>query len=43
MFICGYHFPASEGNDVAFDKVIAKVEEGVETAGKVVTLTGETT
>ena len=43
MFICGYHFPASEGNDVSFDKVIAKVEEGVETAGKVVTLTGETT
>ncbi len=27
---------------MSFDKVIAKVEEGVETAGKVVTLTGET-
>jgi len=42
MFVCGYHFPASEGNDVAFDKVIAKVEEGVEAAGKSVTLTSET-
>ncbi|WP_415396197.1 hypothetical protein [Sulfurimonas sp. CS5] len=42
MFICGYHFPASEGIDVSFDKVIEKVNEGVEPAGKVVTLTGET-
>ena len=42
MFICGYHFPASEGNDVAFDKVIAKVEEGTDAAGKTVTLTSET-
>jgi len=42
MFICGYHFPASEGNDVAFDKVIEKVEEGVEATGKAVSLTGET-
>ena len=42
MFVCGYHFPASEGNDVSFDKVIEKVNEGVEVAGKVVTLTGET-
>jgi len=42
MFVCGYHFPASEGNDVSFDKVIEKVNEGTETAGKVVTLTGET-
>ena len=42
MFVCGYHFPASEGNDVSNDKVIEKVKEGVETAGKVVTLTGET-
>jgi ABC-type Na+ efflux pump permease subunit len=42
MFVCGYHFPASEGNDVAFDKVIAKVEEGLDAAGKSVTLTSET-
>ncbi len=42
MFVCGYHFPASEGNDVAFDKVIAKVEEGVDASGKTVTLTSET-
>ena len=42
MFICGYHFPADMGNDVSFDKVIEKVEEGVETAGKTVTLTSET-
>jgi hypothetical protein len=42
MFVCGYHFPASEGNDVAFDKVIAKVEEGTDAAGKTVTLTSET-
>lgn len=43
MFICGYHFPASEGNDVAFDKVIEKVEAGAgDTAGKTVSLTGET-
>ncbi|HHD82145.1 MAG TPA: hypothetical protein ENK94_03035 [Campylobacterales bacterium] len=43
MFICGYHFPASEGNDIAFDKVIEKVETGAgETAGKKVSLTGET-
>jgi len=42
MFVCGYHFPASEGIDVSFDKVVEKVSEGVETANKVVTLTGET-
>ena len=42
MFICGYHFPASEGNDVAFDKVIEKVNEGVDASGKTVTLTSET-
>jgi hypothetical protein len=42
MFICGYHFPASEGNDVSFDKVIEKVEANVgDTSGKVVSLTGE--
>lgn len=41
MFICGYHFPADMGNDVSFDKVIEKVEEGVETTGKTVTLTSE--
>ena len=42
MFVCGYHFPASEGNDVAFEKVIEKVEEGIDAAGKTVTLTSET-
>ena len=42
MFVCGYHFPASEGNDVSFDKVIEKVEEGLDAAGKSVTLTSET-
>jgi hypothetical protein len=42
MFVCGYHFPASEGNDVSFDKVIEKVEEGTEASGKSVTLTSET-
>ena len=44
MFICGYHFPAEEGNDVAFDKVIEKVEEGAGDLSGVssVTLTGET-
>ncbi len=42
MFICGYHFPASEGNDVAFDKVIEKIEDGLEATGKSVTLTAET-
>ncbi len=29
MFICGFHFPAEEGNDVAFDKVIEKVDAEV--------------
>ena len=42
MFICGYHFPASEGNNVSFDKVIEKVEEGLDASGKTVTLTSET-
>jgi len=42
MFVCGYHFPASEGNDVSFDKVIEKVEDGVEATGKTVTLASET-
>ena len=42
MFICGYHFPADMGNDVAFDKVIEKVEDGLDAAGKSVTLTSET-
>jgi hypothetical protein len=42
MFVCGYHFPASEGNDVSFDKVIEKVEDGLDAAGKSVTLTSET-
>ena len=38
MFICGYHFPASEGNDVAFDKVAEKVNEGTDATGKTVTV-----
>lgn len=42
MFVCGYHFPAEEGNDIAFDKVIEKVEDGLDAAGKSVTLTAET-
>ena len=42
MFVCGYHFPASEGNNVSFDKVIEKVEEGLDASGKTVTLTSET-
>lgn len=43
MFICGYHFPASEGNDVVFEKVVAKVTEGAgDVSGKTVSLTGET-
>ncbi|XPV68518.1 MAG: hypothetical protein ACNI25_14605 [Halarcobacter sp.] len=42
MFVCGYHFPADMGNDVSFDKVIEKVEEGIEAAGKTVTITSET-
>ncbi len=42
MFVCGYHFPASEGNDVSFDKVIEKVEDGTSAAGKTVTLSSET-
>jgi hypothetical protein len=42
MFVCGYHFPASEGNDVSFDKVIEKVEAGAgDTAGKTVTVISE--
>ncbi len=45
MFICGYHFPASEGNDVSFDKVIEKVNAGAGDLGgiKAVEVTGETT
>jgi hypothetical protein len=42
MFVCGYHFPASEGNNVSFEKVIEKVEDGISAAGKTVTLTSET-
>jgi len=42
MFICGYHFPASEGNDVSFDKVVEKVNEGIDAKGKKVSLTAET-
>lgn len=42
MFICGYHFPADMGNDVSFDKVIEKVEDGTAAAGKTVTVSSET-
>jgi hypothetical protein len=42
MFVCGYHFPADMGNDVSFDKVIEKVEDGLDAAGKTVVLTSET-
>ncbi len=44
MFVCGYHFPASEGNDVGFDKVVAKVNEGVGDVSSVksIIVTGET-
>lgn len=43
MFICGYFFPAAEGNNVAFDKVIEKVEAAVgDTSSKTVTVTSET-
>lgn len=42
MFICGYQFPGSEGNNIAFDKVIEKIETSVgDTTGKTVSLTGE--
>ncbi len=44
MFICGHHFPASEGNDIEFEKVVEKVKQSAgDCSGKVVTLTGETT
>ncbi len=44
MFVCGYHFPASMGNDVSFDKVIEKVTAGAgDLSGiKAVEVTGET-
>ena len=42
MFICGYHFPADMGNDVSFDKVIEKVEDGIDATGKTVTVSSET-
>lgn len=44
MFICGYHFPASEGNDVSFDKVVEKIDANLDgfASGKTVTLTSET-
>ena len=44
MFICGYHFPASMGNKIEFDKVIEKVTAGagdVASVGSIV-LTSET-
>jgi hypothetical protein len=42
MFVCGYHFPAEMGNDVSFDKVIEKVEDGLDASGKTVVVTSET-
>ena len=44
MFVCGYHFPASMGNDVSFDKVIEKVNEGAGDLSGVsaIEVTGET-
>lgn len=44
MFVCGYHFPASMGNDVSFDKVIEKVNEGAGDLSGISTIevTGET-
>lgn len=29
MFVLGFHFPASEGNKISDDKVLAKLEEAV--------------
>jgi len=29
MFVLGFHFPASEGNKIADEKVLAKLEEAV--------------
>ncbi|WP_419767862.1 hypothetical protein [Arcobacter sp.] len=42
MFVCGYHFPADMGNDVSFDKVIEKVQDGIDATGKSVTVSSET-
>ncbi|MGW8168944.1 MAG: hypothetical protein ACWGHH_02965 [Sulfurovaceae bacterium] len=44
MFVCGYHFPASMGNDVSMDKVIEKVnEEAGDLSGvSSIEVTGET-
>jgi hypothetical protein len=42
MFICGYHFPASEGNNVSFEKVLEKVSADTDSTGKTVSLTAET-
>ena len=44
MFICGYHFPASMGNKVEFDKVVEKVTAGAGDISGVssITLTSET-
>lgn len=43
MFVCGYYFPADMGNDVSFDKVVEKVNEGAGDLSSVnsVVLTGE--
>lgn len=29
MFVCGFHFPAEEGNNVAFEKVVEKLDAEV--------------
>lgn len=43
MFICSYYFPATEGNNVPFEKVIEKIEANVgDVSGKKVVLTSET-
>ncbi|MDR3345893.1 MAG: hypothetical protein LBS73_01855 [Campylobacteraceae bacterium] len=44
MFVCGYHFPASEGNKIEFSKVVEKVITSVGDLSKynTVELTGET-
>jgi hypothetical protein len=44
MFICGYHFPASEGNKIEFSRVVEKVisEAGDLSSYNTVELTSET-
>lgn len=44
MFICGYHFPASMGNKIENDDVVAKVTEGAGDVSSIssIELTSET-